>query len=911
MNRYIRVTNLPRTTTDDQLTEFFGQFGEVINAYVNLKASGKLKGFVTFRTEEVAKALIERKDKLKLEGNKLTIKASLPKKEKHISNEIFVNNLSIEITDDQLAEFFSTFGEVKEACVVRDVSGQSRSSGFVTFSTREVAQALFEREDALELEGNKLNIKALLPKNEKHISNEIFVNNLPTEITDNQLVEFFNTFGEVQEACVIRGASGQSRGFGNEIFVNNLPIETTDDQLAEFFSTFGEVKKACVVREASGQSRGFGFVTFSTREVAKGLIEREDTLELEGKKLRINVSIPKDVRHISKKVFVKNLPNETTDDQLAEFFGTFGEVQKAYVIRDATGQSRGFGFVTFVNVETAMTVVKRKSLSLLVKANSSSKLHDLKLKPTNIPEFFGHFGKIKKARVVRNTSGQSKGFGFVRFSDEEIVKALIERKEPILLGEKHLIIELLENKNDEVLLETNEPDIEENKIPFRASKNKEERQPISSDICVKNIPFSTTNDQLADFFSRFGEVKDARVIHGASGKQKGFGFVAFENKEIVNTLLDKEEPLVLGDRKLDLVDKRKETNNITSTKYFVRNIDFDITDDQLFEYFSTFGRVKETHILRRSSGQSRGIGSVNFANVKIARDVIEREETLILGGRRLFIENFQLGTQQNVIVRVNNIPKGKKDYELFDFFKTFGKVLKSPVIRKLSRESADFAYITFAKEKTVKALIERDDPIIFDKRELLIEDTRENGLVSKVIYVRGLPYGTTDEHLIQTFSIFGEVTKASVFYLSSGKPKKCGLVIFADLESAKAVFKRKMPIKLGNNTLIVHVSRPEKIRMNKTKVYYSSNVKTSSRSKSESQKPATTRRRSRTPAPTMPRHPSTPRDDQILFTNYKRSLPIEGVNNPPRNQETSASSSRLDSRTIRNKSISERIRRPR
>ncbi|UYV68899.1 hypothetical protein LAZ67_6001522 [Cordylochernes scorpioides] len=401
MNRYIRVTNLPRTTTDDQLTEFFGQFGEVINAYVNLKASGKLKGFVTFRTEEVAKALIERKDKLKLEGNKLTIKASLPKKEKHISNEIFVNNLSIEITDDQLAEFFSTFGEVKEACVVRDVSGQSRSSGFVTFSTREVAQALFEREDALELEGNKLNIKALLPKNEKHISNEIFVNNLPTEITDNQLVEFFNTFGEVQEACVIRGASGQSRGFGfvtfstrevakglieredtlelegnkltieaslfknekhisNEIFVNNLPIETTDDQLAEFFSTFGEVKKACVVREASGQSRGFGFVTFSTREVAKGLIEREDTLELEGKKLRINVSIPKDVRHISKKVFVKNLPNETTDDQLAEFFGTFGEVQKAYVIRDATGQSRGFGFVTFVNVETAMTVVKRK-----------------------------------------------------------------------------------------------------------------------------------------------------------------------------------------------------------------------------------------------------------------------------------------------------------------------------------------------------------------------------------------------------------------------------------------------------------------------------------------------------------------------------------------------------------------------
>ncbi|MBW2282739.1 MAG: RNA-binding protein [Deltaproteobacteria bacterium] len=47
-----------------------------------------------------------------------------------------------------------------------------------------------------------------------------------------------------------------------------------------------------------------------------------------------------------KKIYVGNLPWSTTEADLKDMFGTFGEVHSAAVVTDRdTGRSRGFGFV--------------------------------------------------------------------------------------------------------------------------------------------------------------------------------------------------------------------------------------------------------------------------------------------------------------------------------------------------------------------------------------------------------------------------------------------------------------------------------------------------------------------------------------------------------------------------------------
>uniref|UniRef100_A0A8C2XQF7 RRM domain-containing protein n=1 Tax=Cyclopterus lumpus TaxID=8103 RepID=A0A8C2XQF7_CYCLU len=54
------------------------------------------------------------------------------------------------------------------------------------------------------------------------------------------------------------------------------------------------------------------------------------------------------------KLFVGGLSFDTNEDTLAEAFGKYGAIEKVDVIRDReSGNSRGFGFVKFENVEDA------------------------------------------------------------------------------------------------------------------------------------------------------------------------------------------------------------------------------------------------------------------------------------------------------------------------------------------------------------------------------------------------------------------------------------------------------------------------------------------------------------------------------------------------------------------------------
>ncbi|MBH1980389.1 RNA-binding protein [Candidatus Saccharibacteria bacterium] len=59
-------------------------------------------------------------------------------------------------------------------------------------------------------------------------------------------------------------------------------------------------------------------------------------------------------------LFIGSLAYATTDESLAEFFATIGEVESAKVMTDRdTGRSRGFGFVTFVNEEDNKKAVEQ------------------------------------------------------------------------------------------------------------------------------------------------------------------------------------------------------------------------------------------------------------------------------------------------------------------------------------------------------------------------------------------------------------------------------------------------------------------------------------------------------------------------------------------------------------------------
>lgn len=61
---------------------------------------------------------------------------------------------------------------------------------------------------------------------------------------------------------------------------------------------------------------------------------------------------------MSKKLFVGGLSWNTNDEQLRQAFERFGNVDDAKVITDReTGRSRGFGFVTFADEDSARSAI--------------------------------------------------------------------------------------------------------------------------------------------------------------------------------------------------------------------------------------------------------------------------------------------------------------------------------------------------------------------------------------------------------------------------------------------------------------------------------------------------------------------------------------------------------------------------
>jgi cold-inducible RNA-binding protein len=68
------------------------------------------------------------------------------------------------------------------------------------------------------------------------------------------------------------------------IYVGNLSTDTSEDDLRQAFAAFGDVATVRIVRDgATGESRGFGFVEMPSEEQAKTAIQ-----EMNGKELKAN-----------------------------------------------------------------------------------------------------------------------------------------------------------------------------------------------------------------------------------------------------------------------------------------------------------------------------------------------------------------------------------------------------------------------------------------------------------------------------------------------------------------------------------------------------------------------------------------------------------------------------------------------
>ncbi|MFN5476290.1 MAG: RNA recognition motif domain-containing protein [Sphingobacteriales bacterium] len=81
------------------------------------------------------------------------------------------------------------------------------------------------------------------------------------------------------------------------IFVSNLSFNVQDEDLREFFTSYGEVTSAKIINDReTGKSRGFGFVEMSDDTASKKAIAELDGANVDGRTIKVSEAKPKESR---------------------------------------------------------------------------------------------------------------------------------------------------------------------------------------------------------------------------------------------------------------------------------------------------------------------------------------------------------------------------------------------------------------------------------------------------------------------------------------------------------------------------------------------------------------------------------------------------------------------------------------
>ncbi|CAN0890847.1 Heterogeneous nuclear ribonucleoprotein 1 [Linum grandiflorum] len=162
-----------------------------------------------------------------------------------------------------------------------------------------------------------------------------------------------------------------------KLFIGGISWDTNEDRLREYFQAFGEVLEAVIMKDRStGRARGFGFIVFADPAVAERVVVQKHLID--GRHVEAKKAVPRDDQNIlsrsntssiqgspdparTKKIFVGGLASTVTDSDFKNYFDQFGTITDVVVMYDHnTQRPRGFGFITF-DTEEAVDKVLHKT----------------------------------------------------------------------------------------------------------------------------------------------------------------------------------------------------------------------------------------------------------------------------------------------------------------------------------------------------------------------------------------------------------------------------------------------------------------------------------------------------------------------------------------------------------------------
>ncbi|GJQ10058.1 hypothetical protein GpartN1_g1849.t1 [Galdieria partita] len=476
------------------------------------------------------------------------------------------------------------------------------------------------------------------------------------------------------------------------------------------------------------------------------------------------------------RLFVRNLAYSVMDEELTKLFEKFGLLSDVHVCLDSeTQKPKGFAFVTFVLPENAAQAMaeldghifqgrllhilpamapigieqERKTSNLykddkLAKLKQSAKLgtdrqawSSLYMSSDAVADTIAQDFQVSKSQVYENL--QDSGTAAIQLA----------------IGEAHL-----QEETRQFFQSTG--------VNIDALENSRDGPRSKTVMFVKNLPAATLEKEVIDLFMKFGALRQvimspSRLIglvefietNDAKRAYRALAYSKFKDRPLYlewapqnifledmkkpsydSKVSDTSHAIFIEEKQEE--DEASTLDRIGRTSLFVKNLDFNTTEDQLRTVFQKVAPVRSVTIAKKnkvsaSTPVSLGFGFVEYSTEKDAQRALNQLQGTVIDGHAVVLKLSERSGGKKVLepkivsdavcnkLLVRNIAFEATAKEVRKLFETFGEVKSVRLPRKLDGTHRGFGFVEFLSKRDAATALQSLKDTHFYGRHLVLE----------------------------------------------------------------------------------------------------------------------------------------------------------------------------------------------
>ncbi|KAK1583281.1 hypothetical protein Q3G72_022445 [Acer saccharum] len=495
----------------------------------------------------------------------------------------------------------------------------------------------------------------------------------------------------------------------------------------------------------------------------------------------------------SGRLFVRNLPYTTTGDELRELFSKYGNVSEVHIVVDKdTKRSKGIAYILYTLPESASRAIDGLDNSTfqgrLLHVMPARHKNSSQKQETGISTSQGSKTlkqRREEERKAAEASGDTKAWNSLFMRSDTVVENIARKhgvsKSDLLDREADDLAVRMALGETQVIADTkkalsnagiNVSSLED----FAAGKTKGTKR-SNHVFIVKNLPYDSSEGELAKMFGKFGSLDKvilpttrtlALVVFlepaEASAAFKGLAYKRYKGvplylewapSNILNQNSTSESGgnnnLAVGehDAKRVILEQRLEgisdvdidPDRVESRSLFVKNLNFNTSDENLRKHFSE--HMKEGSIisvrvkkhLKNGKNVSMGFGFIEFDSMETAGYVCNDLQGTILDGHALIVQLCHAKKDEQVVKKVGkdksstkllvkNVAFEATEKDLRQLFSPFGQIKSLRLPMKFGNHRG-FAFVEFVTKQEAQNALEALSNTHLYGRHLVLERAKE------------------------------------------------------------------------------------------------------------------------------------------------------------------------------------------